>query len=110
VTMNDKKHYNVYVIELDRAVLNETKFLKENPGYVPEKPCLYVGLTGLSPEERYEKHKWGYKSNKYVRRYGLRLCPMLYEEYNPMSYEDAKEMEVVLAGMLREKGYAVWQK
>ena len=52
----------------------------------------------------------GYKSNRFVRRYGLRLLPMLYDEYNPLGYEDAYEMEIELASMLREKGYAVWQK
>ncbi len=52
----------------------------------------------------------GYKSNRFVRRYGLRLLPMLYDEYNPLGYEDACEMEIELASMLCEKGYAVWQK
>ena len=35
--------------------------------------------------------------------------PELYEVYNPMPYEAAREMEVELAIALREQGYAVWQ-
>ncbi|MCK4236854.1 MAG: hypothetical protein KAX38_07020 [Candidatus Krumholzibacteria bacterium] len=108
--MSYNKHHNVYVIELDKAVLREPKFAEANAGCDPEKACFYVGLTGLIPGERFEKHRTGYKSNKYVRKYGRRLCPRLYEEYNPMFYEDAQEMEVELARMLREKGHAVWQK
>ena len=105
-----KKHHNVYVVELDEGVLRERRFAAANPDRDPSKPCLYVGATGLSPEERFENHKAGYKANRYVERYGLKLRPELYEEYNPLSYEDAREMETELAAMLREKGYAVWQK
>ena len=44
-----------------------------------------------------------------MRKYGLRLLPKLYEVYNPMPYEGAREMEVELAISLREAGYGVWQ-
>ena len=37
------------------------------------------------------------------------MLPALYEVYNPMPYEAAREMEVELAIALREAGYAVWQ-
>jgi hypothetical protein len=35
---------------------------------------------------------------------------MLYEEYNPLPYSDAEEMEIELANILRRRGHAVWQK
>jgi predicted GIY-YIG superfamily endonuclease len=108
--MGTKRRYNIYVVELDRTVLDEPRFARENPGHDPAKPCYYVGMTGLSPERRFANHRAGYKANRFVRRYGVRLCPRLYEEHNPLSYDDAREMEVELARMLREKGYAVWQK
>ena len=53
-------------------------------------------MTGLSPDERFDKHKAGIKSNKFVRLYGLRLLPALYEAYNPMPYAGAQAMEVEL--------------
>ena len=99
----------VYVIELSRGVLYERKFQQANPDYNPEMPCVYVGMTGLDPEVRFRRHKGGVKANKYAEKYGVRLLPKLYELYNPMPYDGAREMEVELAVSLREKGYGVWQ-
>jgi hypothetical protein len=101
--------YYVYVVELASDVWYEARFRKSNPDYEPGRPCVYVGMTGLDPDTRFDKHKAGIKSNRYVRRYGLRLLPQLYECFNPMPYEGAREMEVELAIGLREQGYAVWQ-
>ena len=80
-----------------------------NPGYRPGKPCVYVGMTGLDPDVRFDKHKAGLQANRYVQRFGLRLLPEIYAAYNPMSYDDARDMEVELAIDLREGGYGVWQ-
>lgn len=102
-------HYHVYVIELAREVLDEPRFRRANPDYQPGKPCVYVGMTGQDPDIRFDKHKAGLKASRYVLRYGLRLRPDLYEVYNPMPYEGAREMEVELAIGLREAGYGVWQ-
>ena len=102
-------HHHVYVVELSRDVLNEAKFRRCNPDYDPRKPCVYVGMTGLSPDERFDKHKAGIKSNRFVMLYGLRLMPELYEVYNPMPYDAARDMEVELAIALGEDGFGVWQ-
>ncbi len=107
--MRQRDHYHVYVIELSRDVLYESKFRKCNPDYIPGKPCVYVGMTGLDPDLRFDKHKAGIQANRYVKQYGLRLRPELYEVYNPMPYEGAREMEVELGIALREAGYGVWQ-
>jgi hypothetical protein len=102
-------HYHVYVIELSKDVLDEPRFRKANRDHDPSKPCVYVGMTGLDPDVRFDKHKAGIQSNRYVFRYGLRLLPELYECYNPMPYDAARDMEVELAIALREDGYGVWQ-
>jgi len=107
--MARRYHHNVYVVELSKDVLYEARFRKSNPDYISGKPCVYVGMTGLSPDQRFDKHKAGIQSNKYVFDYGLRLLPELYEMYNPMPYGGACEMEVELAIGLREAGYGVWQ-
>jgi len=104
-----RHHHHVYVVELSKDVLDEPRFRNCNPAYESGRPCVYVGMTGLTPEARFDKHKAGIKSNKYVRLYGLRLMPELYEVYNPMPYEAAREMEVELAIGLQEEGYGVWQ-
>ena len=101
--------YHVYVIELSKDVLYESRFKRANPDYDYGRPCVYVGMTGLDPDVRFDKHKAGIQSNRFVRDYGLRLMPELYAPYNPMRYEEAREMEVELAIGLRDMGYGVWQ-
>jgi hypothetical protein len=99
----------VYVVELDDRVWNEPAFRRANPDYRHRRPCVYVGMTGLDPDLRFDRHKADVQANRYVLAYGLRLLPDLYEVFNPMPYEAAREMEVELAIGLREAGYAVWQ-
>jgi predicted GIY-YIG superfamily endonuclease len=99
----------VYVVELDRDVLYEPRFRAGNPRYDGFAPCVYVGMTGLSPQLRFQRHKAGIKSNRFVQRYGLRLRPDLYECFNPMPMSAALELEQELAEDFRERGWAVWQ-
>jgi hypothetical protein len=104
-----RARHHVYVVELDPAVLKDVRFARANPSHVYGMPCVYVGMTGLDPDLRFDRHKAGIQSNKYVFEHGLRLMPKLYEIFNPMPYRVACEMEIELAEELREKGYAVWQ-
>ena len=101
--------YSVYVVQLSDAVWNEPRFRKANPDYVLGKPFVYVGMTGLDPDVRFDKHKAGIQSNRYVQEWGLHLLPDLYERFNPMPYAAAREMEVELGIQLRRAGYGVWQ-
>lgn len=100
-------HHNVYVVELSKDVLDIKKFMDRNPQHITNK-CVYVGMTGLTPIERFKKHKAGLKSNIYVERYGVRLLPNLYEKYNPMTFDEALKAEKELAKELQSKGYGVW--
>ena len=104
-----RHRHSVYVIELSPEVLNEAKFRRANPGYDATKPCVYVGMTGLTPEQRFANHRKGVKSNRFAHAYGLRLLPRLYAVYNPMPYGAAQDVEIELAIGLREEGYGVWQ-
>lgn len=104
-----RHRHSVYVIELSPEVLNEARFRRANPDYDVTKPCLYVGMTGLTPERRFDNHRKGVKSNRFAQVYGLRLLPRLYAVYNPMPYRAAQDMEIELAIGLREEGYGVWQ-
>lgn len=104
-----RHRHHVYVVLLSLDVLDEPRFRQANPDYRFGKPCVYVGMTGLTPDVRFDRHKAGVKANRYVQQYGERLLPALYEVYNPMPYEAAREMEVELAIGLREAGYGVWQ-
>ncbi|MXV95684.1 MAG: hypothetical protein F4Y07_10295 [Gemmatimonadetes bacterium] len=102
---------NLYVIRLDDAVLEDSKFRKENPGYEPGKPCVYVGVTSHTPEERFAQHTRGDKAGKgYVTKYGRYLMKRQYEHRNPVATAEAEDKERALAESLRRKGFAVWQR
>ena len=99
--------HNVYVVLLDPAVGKTRGVRDANPKRDPKKPCVYVGMTGLDPEERFANHKQGIKSAQVVKRYGIRLVPELYAHLNPMPFEAAAQMEKDLAEDLRRAGYTV---
>jgi len=102
-------HHHVYVVEVSDRVWNEPAFRRANPDHRLGKPLVYVGMTGLDPDLRFDRHKAGVQANRFVLKYGVRLMTELFEIYNPMPYEAARDMEVELAIGLREAGYAVWQ-
>ena len=100
-------HYHVYVILLDDEVKHVAKVRGLNPDQDLKKPCVYVGMTGLSPSERLAHHLTGRKASKYAKRYGIRLMPELYEGLNPLTYDEAIVAEAGLARRLRAEGYTV---
>lgn len=110
MTRRKAPHHHVYVVLLDPAVKRHRRFVDANPNLAPDTICLYVGATGLAPEERFANHKAGHKANPYVRRYGISLLPQLYEGLEPMGYDEAQAEEEALADRLRGEGYAVWQR
>jgi hypothetical protein len=100
-------HHNVYVVLLDPVVGRIRKVRAENPKRAPKKPRDCVGMTGLTPAERFANHKAGTKAVSVVKRHGLRLLPELYEHLNPLPNEAAAQMERDLAEELRRAGYTV---
>ena len=88
-------HHNVYVV-----------FLRNPRGN--GKAGYYVGMTWLTPEERFANHKAGIKAAGVVKRFGVRLVPRLYAHLNPMPYEKAVRMEAALADSLRKRGFQVF--
>ena len=100
-------HHNVYVVLLKPAAKRLRLVRAANPGRDPAKPCVYVGMTGLTPEERFANHQRGIKAAAVVGRYGVRLMPELYAHLNPMPFAAAVQMEQDLAEDLRRAGYTV---
>ena len=88
-------HHSVYVV-----------YLRDPKG--DGRAAYYVGMTGLTPEERFLNHKAGIKAARVVRKHGIRLVPKLYAHLNPMPYKKAAAMEVMLADSLRKRGYVVY--
>ena len=108
--MGRKKNvYSVYVIDLDKDVLSVKKFRERNPDYINDDPCVYIGQTAKSPDDRFDQHKAGIKANRYAKKYGLRLRYKLFEEYNPIATrKEAEYKEALLGEHLRKRGFAVW--
>jgi hypothetical protein len=100
-------HHNVYVVLLDPAAGRIREVRAKNPKRDPKLSCVYVGMSGLPPEERFANHKAGIKDAPLVKRYGIRLLPDLYEHLNPMPFDAAAQMEKDLAEDLRRAGYTV---
>jgi len=86
-------HYSVYVVLLS----------------ISGRDAYYVGLTGLTPEERFKRHKHNIQAGKgWVKKYGVRLVPELYEHLNPMFYEEAVRTERKLFDELKQRGWDVY--
>src|SRR5437773_9055081 len=94
---------HIYVIKLSKGVLKKKKFVERNPNYDGSKWCVYVGLTGRSPEERFAQHKAGVKSCSYVKRFGKRLIPGLGRRTRK-GHRKALRLERELAARLRDEG------
>lgn len=88
-------HHHVYVV-----------FLRDPKG--DGKAGYYVGMTGLTPEERFKNHKEGVKAARVVRKYGERLMPHFYAHLNPMPFKEAVKKEAELADDMRKRGYQVF--
>jgi len=94
------RRYSVYVIELSDEAGKRLN---------PHLPCVYVGQTFRTPEERFYQHRKGKKSSRWVKRYGIRLRPDLYEHHNPIRNRNTAELvEKTLAGNLADEGYTVF--
>lgn len=75
--------YFVYVIELDKAFAETSRARQVNPHARSDKPCIYVGSSSRTPEERFHQHVEGARNprgplfSRIVKRYGIRLRPRL---------------------------------
>jgi hypothetical protein len=51
---------NLYVVELNPKVFDrERRFFEANLHWIPGKHSVYVGVTGLTPEQRFRAHLRG---------------------------------------------------
>jgi predicted GIY-YIG superfamily endonuclease len=75
----------------------------------PRLACYYIGQTAHDPTTRYKQHKTGYKANRFVKKYGLKLIPQKFERFNRIEKrERAKQIEQWITYKLRKKGHGVW--
>ena len=107
--MSSTVSYSVYVIRLRTSVLEVGKFARKNPNHTTLKPCVYVGSTALTPEQRFERHLTAKSGSKLVKKYHISLHKRLTQRQPTFgSREQAEAHEQLLAERLRRRGYAVW--
>lgn len=104
-----RRAHHVYAIELAPSVWAEAAFRRANPQHQVGEPMAYVGATAHDPDVRFDQHMAGIRSNRFVRRHGVRLRMDWVDVVNPMTRSDAAYMEVDVALRLRALGWAVWQ-
>ena len=107
---NESTRCVVYTIELDPSVAREPAFAAKNPRHVPGKPCFYVGMTMLRPEERFAQHISGSKnSSRIAHEYGKKLRMDVVENNKPTLRTWALEREKRVANKLRSQGFGAWK-
>ncbi|MCK5116668.1 MAG: hypothetical protein KAR44_08715 [Candidatus Aegiribacteria sp.] len=105
-----KLNSSVYVIELDPYVRRHRDVKRNNPRAKASLPCLYVGQTRRTPEERFNEHNTGEglkKGGRHLSGKCLKLRKDLYEFYNPMPLLESLILERDLAEELRQQGHTV---
>ena len=98
---------SVYVVLLDENVDRLPQIRLRNPKRDLSKPCVYVGLTPLAVDRRFDFSRAVAKSEWRVQKFGIRLMPELYEHLNPASFKAAVQTARELAEDLRAKGFGV---
>lgn len=105
----ESRHCVVYAIELDPSVIEDSAFLRKNPKWDPSKPAYYVGMTSLSPEERYQQHRSGSTNvSRIAHEYGLALRMDIVPDQAPSRRTWAMKRETRLAKDLRSRGFGAW--
>jgi predicted GIY-YIG superfamily endonuclease len=107
-----KRRYLVYVIKLRKSVLRSRAFRRDNPAYQKGKPCVYVGQTSQTREDRFQQHLTDrQKGSKWVRKYGKALFLWAYQDLPEFpTQEEAIQAEKDHAEELRSRGWGVWQR
>ncbi len=96
------RSFHVYVVEL-----SEEARAKANKSERGDGPCVYVGETELTPEERFARHKSGRRASRIVRDYGVRLLPA--GNTGPLlTRVNAARAEKELGDALRRRGFVVF--
>jgi hypothetical protein len=99
--------YSVYVVLLDEYVGTLPQMRRRNPKRDPSKPFVYVGLTSLPVDRRFDFHGATSEHEWRLHKFGVRLMPELYDSLPPMTCKRALQTAKKLADDLRTKGFGV---
>jgi hypothetical protein len=99
--------YSVYVVLRDEDVGTLPQMRRRNPDRDSLKPFVYVGLTSLHVDCRFDFRIATNKTEWRLHQYGGRLMPVFYEHLHPMTVERALRAARKLAEDLTSKGFGV---
>jgi hypothetical protein len=95
--------YSVYVVLLDEYVGTLPQMRRRNPKRDPSKPFVYIGLTSLPLDRRFDFHGATPEHEWRLHKFGIRLMPELYDSLRPMTCKRALQTAKKLADDLRAK-------
>ena len=92
------------MVELDEGARAKAKKAETGTG-----PCVYVGETERTPEQRFAQHSAGGRtSSKIVRDHGVRLRPDLATRGPFLTRANGERAERELGDVLRKRGFVVF--
>jgi hypothetical protein len=96
----------VYAIDLDPSACADAR--SSCDGGCNGTP-VYVGQTAWTAEERFAQHRDGYRSSRWVRKYGVGVNALLTDELGEFAtVSESQAAEVYFGEELRELGYCVY--
>jgi hypothetical protein len=104
---NEGLRYRVFVVLLDEYVGTLPQMRRRNPKRDPSKPYVYVGLTSLRVDRRFDFRRAAPWHEWRLHKFGVRLMPELYDSLHPMTCKEALQTAKKLADDLRAKGFGV---
>jgi len=99
--------YSIYVVLLEASVATLPQMRRRNPKHDPSKPFVYIGVTSLPVNGRFDFRKATPEHEWRLHRFGVRLMPKLYDSFPRMACERALKTSKKLADDLRAKGFGV---
>src|SRR5215469_6856513 len=104
---NGELRYSVFVVLLDEYVGTLPQMRRRNPKRDPSKPYVYVGVTSLRVDRRFNFLRATSKYEWRLHKFGVRLMLELCDSLHSMTCTQALQTAKKLAGDLRAKGFGV---
>src|SRR4029453_15316961 len=103
----EELRYSVYVVLLDEYVGTLPQMRRRNPQRDPSKPFVYVGLTSLPLDRRFDFHGATSEHEWRLHKSGVRLILELCVSLPPKRCKRALQTAKKLDDDLRAKGFGV---
>ena len=102
-----ERRYSIYVVLLDPYIGTLPQMRRRNPKRDPPKPFVYVGLTSLPMDRRFDFRRATPEHECRLHKFGVRLMPELHDSLHPMTCKQALQTAKNLADDLRAKRFGV---